>query len=213
LEWGNGPGFRAGTRKQKNIYFFLEPFANSATLSLRISKKPMKTFACILSISASLTFAQAQSYIASLNGAQDGGGARQGSGSVNLTLSGLTLSLSGSYSGLTTPMTAGHIHGPAAPGVNGNVIYDLVGPGVLTGTTSGTYSGSVTITPVVTGYTTTAQQISDLNAGLWYLNIHDSTFPGGEIRGQITLVPEPSSLALLGLGAGALVYRLRRRIA
>ena len=171
----------------------------------------MKTFVCVLSIIGSLTVSKAQSYIATLNGAQDGGGARQGSGSVNLTLSGLTLSLSGSYSGLTTAMTAGHIHGPGAPGVPASVIYDLVGPGVLTGTTSGTYNGSITIVPVVTGYTTTAQQLSDLNAGLWYLNIHDSTFLGGEIRGQITLVPEPSSLALLGLGAGALVYRLRRR--
>src|SRR6266404_4881679 len=131
----------------------------------------MKALVYILSISASLTLSQAQSYIANLNGAQDGGGARQGSGSVNLTLSGLTLSLSGTYSGLTTAMTAGHIHGPAPAGVSTNVIYDLVGPGVLSGTTSGTYSGSINLIPNPTGYTTTAQQIADLNAGLWYLNI------------------------------------------
>jgi hypothetical protein len=171
----------------------------------------MKTLVCLLSLTAWITVSHGQSYIANLNGAQDGGGARQGTGSVNLSLSGLTLSLSGSYSGLTTAMSAGHIHGPAAPGVNALVIYDLVAPGVLSGTTSGTYNGSITLIPVVTGYTTTAQQIADLNAGLWYLNIHDSTFLGGEIRGQITLVPEPSSLALLGLGAGAIVLRLRRR--
>lgn len=174
----------------------------------------MKTLICVLSICASLTFAQAQSYIANLNGAQDGGGARQGSGSVNLTLSGTTLSLSGSYSGLTTPSSAGHIHGPAPVGVNTNVLYDLGALGILTlGATSGTYSGSLTIGPLQSGAYTVAQQISDLNTGLWYLNIHDSTFPGGEIRGQITLVPEPSSFALFVLGAGGLVYRLRRRTA
>jgi hypothetical protein len=121
--------------------------------------------------------------------------------------------LSGSYSGLTTPISAGHIHAPAAPGVNAGVIYDLFGAGIITGTTSGTYSGTVTLinSPTIAYNVSTAQQISDLNAGLWYLNIHDSTFLGGEIRGQITLVPEPSSLALMGLGVGALVLRLRRR--
>ena len=171
----------------------------------------MKTLFCALTLTACITGAQAQSYIAHLDGAQDGGGARQGSGTVNLTLSGLGLSLSGSYSGITTPISAGHIHGPGAPGVNVGVIYDLFGAGIITGTTSGTYSGTVTLIPAAPGYSTTAQQISDLNAGLWYLNIHDSTFPGGEIRGQISLVPEPSSLALMGLGVGALVLRLRRR--
>jgi hypothetical protein len=37
-------------------------------------------------------------------------------------------------------------------------------------------------------------------------------FPGGEIRGQITPVPEPSTLALLGIGAvGSRQYLRRRR--
>jgi hypothetical protein len=56
-----------------------------------------------------------------------------------------------------------------------------------------------------------ANQIADLENGLWYINIHSTTFGGGEIRGQILPVPEPSTLALLGLGVGALVCRLRRK--
>jgi hypothetical protein len=31
----------------------------------------------------------------------------------------------------------------------------------------------------------TAAQEADLNAGLNYVNVHTSVFPGGEIRGQI----------------------------
>jgi len=62
-----------------------------------------------------------------------------------------------------------------------------------------------------TGGFSLAQQISQLEGGLWYINIHSANFGGGEIRGQILPVPEPSTLALLGLGAGALVWRLRRR--
>jgi hypothetical protein len=36
-------------------------------------------------------------------------------------------------------------------------------------------------------------------------------YPDGEIRGQITPVPEPSALALLGLGAGWIALRLQRK--
>lgn len=169
------------------------------------------TLLSVIAICASLTLAHGQSYIANLDGAQDGGGARQGSGTVTLTLSGTTLSLSGVYSGITTDMSGGHIHGASGPfPASAGVRYNLIALGILSGTTSGTFNGgSITLADI--GAYTLAQQTADLNNGLWYINIHNSTFPGGEIRGVISVVPEPSTLALLGLGAGGLLYGLRRR--
>ena len=162
-------------------------------------------------MAAGLSVAGAQDFIANLNGAQDGGGARTGSGIFNLTLTGTTMALSGSYSGLSANATAGHIHGPGAPGVSVGVLYNLVTSGNLTiGGTAGTLSGTVNLVPL--GTYTVAAQIADLDNGRWYFNIHDGNFPGGEIRGQILPVPEPSTLALAGLGLGGLVaWRLRRR--
>jgi len=46
------------------------------------------------------------------------------------------------------------------------------------------------------------------NEGL-YLNFHTTEFPGGEVRGQITLVPAPAAGMLL-LGAAPLALRRRR---
>jgi hypothetical protein len=98
---------------------------------------------------------------------------------------------------------AAHIHGPAPVSVAAPVLF-----GLPLGTPKfGTIFG---LTP--------AQQ-ADLNAGLWYVNIHSTTFPGGEIRGQIIpglpinlIVPEPSTLALAGAGlVGLAIFASRRR--
>ncbi|HMP82321.1 MAG TPA: CHRD domain-containing protein [Verrucomicrobiota bacterium] len=170
----------------------------------------MKTLLSLLALLASITLSHAQSYIALMDGAQDGGGLRQGSGTVDLTLTGNSLSLSGSFSGITTPVTVAHIHGPAGPlpGAAG-VLYNLHGTVIPTGVTSGSINGLVTLVENPIPNYSLAQQLSDLNAGLWYINIHNSTFPGGEIRGQI-LVPEPSILTLIGLGTvGMLCWRRR----
>ena len=47
--------------------------------------------------------------------------------------------------------------------------------------------------------------------GMSYLNIHSTTFPGGEIRGTLNSVPEPGVLSLLGLALVGLAYMRRRK--
>jgi hypothetical protein len=64
-------------------------------------------------------------------------------------------------------------------------------------------------------FSITVPQIAALEAGLYYFNIHDAEFPGGEIRGQITRVPDdgPGFAAILGVVAVCLLAGSRRRLA
>lgn len=75
------------------------------------------------------------------------------------------------YTGLSGPVTAAHIHGPAAPGTNAGVVIPF-----MTGL-SGTITGQTNLT---------SAQAADLASGRWYVNIHTSAFPNGEIRGQLS---------------------------
>ena len=174
----------------------------------------MKKLLSLLGVLILPILAQAQSFVANLDGAQDGGGGRTGSGIFNLVLVGQTMTLSGSFSGISGNFSDAHIHGASAPGVNSGVLYSIV-PFLTLGADnkSGTLSGQITLVPMPNGRNVPiAQQLQDLNNGLWYFNIHSQpNFGGGEIRGQILPVPEPSTLALVGLGLGGLLLRHWRR--
>jgi hypothetical protein len=74
------------------------------------------------------------------------------------------------YAGLTGPVTAAHLHGPAAPGSNAGVVVPF--PGALA-------------SPIAGEATLTSAQVADLMAGRWYVNLHTAAHPGGEIRGQV----------------------------
>lgn len=83
------------------------------------------------------------------------------------------IAINGSFSGLGSSQISAHIHGPGAPGVNGPILFTLT----TSGTTSGAFSNSFPgLTPV---------QEAQLRAGLWYVDVHSTGFPGGEIRGQL----------------------------
>jgi len=105
-----------------------------------------------------------------------------GAATVALDAAETTITVNVTFSGLTGTTTAAHIHAPAPPGTNAPVVITLTA--FPLGVTSGTYTNSFAIT---------AGQVSDLRAGLSYLNIHTNTFPGGEIRGQLTEVIAPTT--------------------
>ena len=114
---------------------------------------------------------------ASLTGAQEvppTGSSATGTGTVSLSADHTTITVNLTFSGLTANATAGHIHGPAGPGVSAPVLFPFTGVPAAT-------SGSI---PTQT-FAVTPAQVAQLRAGLFYFNIHTSTFPGGEIRGQI----------------------------
>jgi hypothetical protein len=170
----------------------------------------MKTLLALTMLTAGLASANAADlfYVANLDPAQEafhnddppGAPDRSGSGTANFTLTDTgTFSYTVSYSGLSGNSTAAHIHGPGAPGADAPVLFPLQG-GTF-GSTSGSFNGSVPLNQ---------SQIDQLNSGLWYVNIHSANFPVGEIRGQVTAVPEPGTVALIGV-AGGLMLALRCR--
>ena len=140
-----------------------------ASLKLRLA---VSTLAVAL---ASTVPALAESVVfkAALNGASEvPPNDSTGTGAVEATLdtSAKTLGWTITYSGISGDATAAHFHGPAAEGAN-------AGPVVpIEGTLASPIKGTSTLSD---------DQIKDLQAGMWYFNVHSAKFPDGEIRGQL----------------------------
>ncbi len=160
----------------------------------------------LVALLCSLALASAQSYIANLNSAQEHNPADTSlaTGFGTFTLNGNnTITYSVTYSGLVGNWSASHIHGSdtSFPGTDAGVLFNL--NNVPNDSHSGTLSGTTAAL--------NAQQLNWLQIGTLYANIHSTSFPGGEIRGQILPVPEPSTWALMGFGALGMLWSLRRR--
>jgi hypothetical protein len=98
---------------------------------------------------------------------------------ASLDTSSKVLTYTLTFDGLTGPATAAHIHGPAAKGANAGVVVPL-GSGAPVSPVNGT----ATLTP---------EQISDMRAGKYYVNVHTEANKGGEIRGQVARGPLPKA--------------------
>lgn len=130
------------------------------------------------------------------------------------------------FSGLLAPTTVAHVHcctAVAGTGTAGVATQVPTFTGFPAGVTSGTYSHLFDLSEASTynpafitangGTVGSAEAVllGGISAGNAYFNVHTTTFPGGEIRGFLTAVPEPSSWAMMIMGFGLLGATLRRR--
>jgi hypothetical protein len=125
---------------------------------------------------------------------------------------------------LNDNLTNAHIHASATltPTTNAGVVWGFIGspfndndpPDVVVTPFATGVGGRVTgkwDAPEGNGTTLTAQ-LPNILAGRSYINFHTVQFAGGEIRGAITLVPEPATVLLLASGlvaVGAIGWRRR----
>lgn len=119
-----------------------------------------------------------------------------GTGTALITITGTTVTYSITANNIDAP-TAQHIHAGAA-GVNGPVVVTLPGTWVGSGQGPWTLNGSTTTS------TATANAIMANPAG-HYVNVHNATYPGGAVRGQLAAVtatvPTLSTWVMIGLAA------------
>lgn len=145
-----------------------------------------------------------------------------GTGTLVLSADQNSVNIFLNWAGLTGgPATGAHIHCCAAQGANVRVAIDFGPPAVTTGsltrmydlTLASTYTGGFVTANGGTAASAQAAFVAGLLGGLAYYNVHNATFPGGEIRGQLAAVPETATWGMMIAGFGMVggAMRMQRR--
>lgn len=146
-------------------------------MRIAISRRIVIAAACTAAVAtwAVSSPAAPESFKVALTGAQQVPPVQtSATGSADLTYDPATriLTWNITYSGLSAPATMAHFHGPAAAGANGPVTVWL------------SQKGTPPASPIKGEATLTPEQAAQFTAGQWYINVHTSSHPAGEIRGQ-----------------------------
>jgi len=186
----------------------------AATAAIAISIAP-----CVPTHAATITFTT------SLNGATEVPAvASPGTGFATVVLDTVanTLFVNASFTGLVGTTTASHIHCcVASPFLAANAGVATQTPtfaNLPLGVTSGSFTQLLDLT-LASSYnsafitaqggsvsTAEAALILGMENGESYLNIHTTSFPGGEIRGLLAPTPEPESILLLTSGLAGIAF-------
>ncbi len=175
-----------------------------------------------------LSQAAVTSYGATLSGSAEApANLSPGVGSVLVDIDDVlnTMRVRAVFSGLEGNTTAAHIHAATTVAGSGTAGVATTTPsfvgfplGVTSGTMDVTYDMTLASsfraayitanggTPL-SAFTALKTAIAD---GKAYFNVHTAAYPGGEVRGFLSVVPEPSSLVLSGVTGVFLALRRRR---
>lgn len=112
--------------------------------------------------------------------AQSAGALASGTAILKLAADEKSATVAFSYSNLSGPITAKHVHGPANPGQTAGILFDL-------DTTQPRADGTYLWTFVPVGTNSVANIVAAIKTGHTYFNIHTAANPNGEILGTLNI--------------------------
>ncbi len=142
---------------------------------MRIKKRLTAAVVTVLCFALCLTLAAAEKYQVYLSPMPFNDATQpimQGKGTASATLDGDTLSISGTFTGLSGPATKARLSVSRGPGIHGNALADLT----LTGDVAGKVTGQVKLDP---------SQLVALRGRRLYIQIDSEKAPSGHLWGWL----------------------------